>query len=587
VFRDNPPTQRERRPSLCLVAHDFADALGDDGSRLRQSLIAHLLADRGWYVHVLYCGEVRRRRDLDAVRARLAQRGIDWSLLEDWTAPEVTTVPGRGDTIHVQLSERVRHVLQKLHQQHRFDLAEFGERGALGFRAIQARCAGIAFADLPMLVKLRGSTQWIRERNHVWPADSTELELDYCERSAFENADVQLSHSVCMFEYARGIGWEVKSDARVIPDLCPVAQNALPVFSTGAQTAAVHERPRRDFDAADSRRAVVEAYEDLVRRLDRAAWPHLVPSEERDPLVTVAVTFYNLGQYLPETLGSLAAQSYRNLEVLVIDDGSTDLYSKEVLARQERLYPQFRFQRQENLGIGAARNRGLWDARGEFFIPMDADNIAEPRMVETFASALRLNPELSAMSCYYLAFRDAADLRERNYLYAYRPTGGPHVLASLKNVYGDANAVFRTEALRSVGGYETDRDTSWEDWEAFVKLVHAGHKLGTVPEHLFYYRHLETGFSRVTDLYLNQRRVLRQYFRYGGLPQAEGIALWTALISLEQRNNALAMRLNSLPNRLAHHVHAMFARVPTAKKGVRWLLRSSGQVMKYVKSWVM
>jgi hypothetical protein len=188
------------------------------------------------------------------------------------------------------------------------------------------------------------------------------------------------------------------------------------------------------------------------------------------------------------------------------------------------------------------------------------------------------------MTCYYLAFAESEDLQDEEYLYAYRPTGGPHVLATLKNVYGDANAIFRTAAFRAAGGYETDRDTSWEDLEAFVKLVNAGHKLYTVPEVLFFYRHLETGFSRITDNYLNERRVLRQYFHINGLPRAEGIALWTALVSLQKRNTALALRLTSLRYRVADNVHNLFARVPGVKNSIRWLLRSGDRALHYLRA---
>ena len=82
------------------------------------------------------------------------------------------------------------------------------------------------------------------------------------------------------------------------------------------------------------------------------------------PLVTVCVPHYNLGRHLPETLASLAAQTYPHLEVLVIDDGSTDPASLEVFGRMERRHPQFRFLRQANAGIGATRNRGLFEGRG-------------------------------------------------------------------------------------------------------------------------------------------------------------------------------------------------------------------------------
>jgi glycosyltransferase involved in cell wall biosynthesis len=293
-----------------------------------------------------------------------------------------------------------------------------------------------------------------------------------------------------------------------------------------------------------------------------------------EPLVTVAVPFYNLGRYLPDALASLAAQTYPRLEVLVIDDGSTDADALAALEAMRRRHPGFWFVRQPNAGIGAARNRGLHEARGDYFIPMDADNVARPDMVERFVAAMRRNPGLGAMTCYFLAFPDCGPPPgQAGYLYACRPTGGPHTLASLRNVYGDGNAVFRTAAFRAVGGFETDRDTSFEDWEAFVKLVNAGLPVGVVPDHLFYYRHRPGGFSRVTDAHRNHQRVLRQFFRVERLPAAERAALWTALLGFQRRAERLAERQRRLPYRLAEGVCRLGARLRGA---VGRLLRAAG-----------
>jgi glycosyltransferase involved in cell wall biosynthesis len=251
--------------------------------------------------------------------------------------------------------------------------------------------------------------------------------------------------------------------------------------------------------------------------------------EERTPLVTVGITHFNLGRYLPETLASLAAQTYPNVEVIVIDDGSTDPGSVAVFAELERRYPHWRFLRQANAGIGATRNRCLAEARGEFFIPVDADNLCRPDMVAAFVRGLARNPHLGAMTCYLLGFEEPGE-----FLYAYRPAGGPHTLAAIRNVYGDANAIFRTDVFRGIGGYETDRGTSCEDWEAFVKLVHAGHRIGVVPEHLFEYRHRPGGFSRTTNWYANHHRVLRQFTGTDSLPPGEAAVLWSALLGFHQ-----------------------------------------------------
>jgi glycosyltransferase involved in cell wall biosynthesis len=324
---------------------------------------------------------------------------------------------------------------------------------------------------------------------------------------------------------------------------------------------------------------LVAAYE---HRLRSRGTDRLPSATSERTLVTIAVAHYNLGRYLSDALASLAAQTYRDLEVLVIDDGSTDPLSLSVLETMRERYPGFRFLRHANAGIGATRNRGLHEARGEYFIPMDADNIARADMVERFVAGMRRHPEVAALTCYFLAFEKPEQWRRGEFAYAYRPTGGPHVLASLRNVYGDANAIFRTATFRAVGGYETDRDTSWEDWEAFVKLVNAGQRVEVIPDHLFYYRHLPDGFSRQTKHHANQWRVLRQFIRLGPLPTMESVALWTALAGFQQQLERLAAERHCLRYRVADRLHAWCDGAPLIRRALKWLLLAGERVWRRV-----
>jgi glycosyltransferase involved in cell wall biosynthesis/GT2 family glycosyltransferase len=293
------------------------------------------------------------------------------------------------------------------------------------------------------------------------------------------------------------------------------------------------------------------------------------------PLVSLVVPYYNMGDCAPETLASLAAQDYPNCEVIVVNDGSTDPASLEVWEQMQTQHPAFRFISQDNQGLGAARNAGLTVARGEFFLPVDADNIARPEMVTRYVRAMQRRPELSVATCYYLGFRETADIANGKFPYAYRPCGGSYVAAALRNVYGDANAIFRTAALRSVGGFETERDTTCEDWEIFVKLVREGHQLDVVPEYLFYYRYRETSLLRTTDTFRNRQRVLRQFFTSSQLPRAEQIALWNALASfdMQQRQAAHGARpaAGSPPPKSGKRLSAM----KRAMRGVKQVMRQA------------
>ena len=519
MFSGDPEARCARPRSICIVADD-SDGLNPDAGVWA---LADLLRAEGFLVHVLWCG----RRDL-------AENGPWVSWLDEEEAPAAQQARNIHGVCPSDRSDRVRHALERLHAKHAFDLIEFPALGGLGFRAVQAKAAGLAFVDVLLAVRLSVCTPWLREREHVWPAGPEDLEVDFIERYAFENACIQVAPDRAVLHHVRAIGWDARPDVLVWPD------------------------------------KVANAYAVL---LERAASGNRSRSVEGDPpLVSICVAHYNLGRYLPETLASLAGQTYANLEVLVVDDGSTDPASRAVFQEMQVRYPQFRFVSQTNAGIGATRNRGLREARGTYYLPMDADNIACPHMVERFVQAIHPRPRLGAATCYFLAFRDSDEIARNDFAYACRPTGGPHVLASMRNVYGDATAIYRLSAFRSVGGYETDRDTSYEDWEAFVKLINGGWQLDVVPEPIFYYRHLLTGFSRMTDAHRNHQRVLRQFTRMPSLSQAEGVMLWEALAGFGRRLAHLEAKNRSLRYRIVDRLHAVCRVAPWVMRGLKRVL---------------
>ena len=257
--------------------------------------------------------------------------------------------------------------------------------------------------------------------------------------------------------------------------------------------------------------------------------------------MTVAIPHYNLGLYLPATLEAIATQTYAHLEVFVIDDGSTCPISVRVFEEQRRLYPQFRFLSQKNSGPGAARNRVLAEARGEFFVPVDADNVPKPMMIERFVAGMVSNPALSVLTCFLQAFRHEEGIDADMSEFVYMPSGGPFVLSCIENVYGDTNAIFRTQHLREAGGFESDPNTFIEDWETFVKLAAAGLKIDVIPDALFYYRIRGDNRSLVmsrnyTNFYpFVQRMIQRRFLPISGLSPLDTETLWLGMAGFGNR----------------------------------------------------
>ncbi|MCS7045875.1 MAG: glycosyltransferase family 2 protein, partial [Gemmataceae bacterium] len=426
-------------------------------------------------------------------------------LLRDFTLPAEWTLDGPNLTAALHASDHVMQALHEMHRHNGLNLIVFPDRGGLGFRTIQAKQTGQAFLDVRLGVAVFGTTAEQLRHRQQWLYDWRHLALDHAERYSLAHADVH--------------------------------------FATDCES--------------------------FMERTGRIAPVTGLPPSP--PLVSVCVPYFNLGNYLEETLASVAAQTYPNLEVIVINDGSTDAESAAVFQRMRTTYPQFRYLEQANAGIGATRNRGLHESRGRYFLPVDADNILRPDMVERLVRGLEANAAIAALSCYFLAFSDVAkagaSCPARSITYAVKPTGGPRVLGCWQNVYGDASALFRTETLRSIGGFTTDRDTSFEDWETFVRLVNAGFRVDVVPDFLFYYRHREDGFSRTTNGFRNLQRVLRRFAEIERLPAEERRLLWDWLVGSQQRLAELEGQLlaTSAPaSRLSARVRRALG---------RWLLR--------------
>jgi glycosyltransferase involved in cell wall biosynthesis len=122
-------------------------------------------------------------------------------------------------------------------------------------------------------------------------------------------------------------------------------------------------------------------------------------SPEPAPLVSVVIPVYNCEKYLGEAIESVLAQTYRPIEVIVVDDGSSD-HSAAVAAR----FPAVRYCAQPHAGPGAARNRGIALARGSFVAFLDADDLWVRDKVERQMAAFRADPTLDMVTGYVRQF---------------------------------------------------------------------------------------------------------------------------------------------------------------------------------------
>ena len=116
-------------------------------------------------------------------------------------------------------------------------------------------------------------------------------------------------------------------------------------------------------------------------------------------LVTTIIPVYNRPAMLAEAVGSVLAQTYRPIEIIIVDDGSTD-DTPAVAAALAAKHPEIRVIRQENRGVGPARDAGRRAARGELIQHLDSDDILLPRKFELQVAGLQAHPECGASYCW-------------------------------------------------------------------------------------------------------------------------------------------------------------------------------------------
>lgn len=108
------------------------------------------------------------------------------------------------------------------------------------------------------------------------------------------------------------------------------------------------------------------------------------------PLVTIIVPVYNVEKYIKKCLDSLIGQSYSNIEIVIIIDGSTD-NSEEIIRKDYKAEHRIRVINQKNAGLGAARNTGIKNANGEYLLFVDSDDWIEPNTVEILLKQIEID----------------------------------------------------------------------------------------------------------------------------------------------------------------------------------------------------
>jgi len=237
----------------------------------------------------------------------------------------------------------------------------------------------------------------------------------------------------------------------------------------------------------------------------------LWPSDYRGPwmetayepgLVSVIVPTYDRAALICESLDSVFAQSYRPLELIVVDDGSTDGTSAPVEAWSRRCLNDeafvFRSFRQEHCGAAAARNLGLVHCRGEFIQFLDSDDLLNPKKIEKQVARLVQDRRIDLTYARTAYFTETVDWSADPYGRFPEADEQPLTAYLLGGCWPTMSALLRRRACHAVGPWD-EQARVLEDWDYTIRLILGGACLDYSEETLLLYRQDHDVRSTVTS----------------------------------------------------------------------------------------
>ncbi len=229
-------------------------------------------------------------------------------------------------------------------------------------------------------------------------------------------------------------------------------------------------------------------------RIDIFAYSNLIPnachqeidlrfveSEKRRTRVSVVIPCHNYADYLPAAVDSVVKQSFKDFEIIIVDDGSTDNTLDVARALQEidggiriKIFTI------PNCGPSKARAHGVSMSNGEYLLPLDPDDRLDPDYLLKTVPLLDADPKLGFVYVDTVEFGDR-DFRHNQSEYDFKRLCQGNILSYC--------SLIRRVAFDSVGGYDEGNWGYYEDWDLWIRMGEKGWYGKRVPEPLFFYRH--------------------------------------------------------------------------------------------------
>lgn len=260
----------------------------------------------------------------------------------------------------------------------------------------------------------------------------------------------------------------------------------------------------------------------------------------KEPLVSVIISSYNHFSYVEESVLSVLNQTYKNIELLVVDDGSVD-GSAELLSTLSRKYGFF-FKAQRNQGLSRTLNETIAISRGEFIAPFGSDDIMLPERITRQVEYMKSRPSVGVCAGAVQSIDSAGNLRGIAKHVNYRVLDFDDIFLAKKRGAPAPTLLFRREAFTRAGGF--DPEIRLEDLYILLRVTELGYSVDVLGEVLALYR------SHADNTSKNHRfmveNVLKIYSRYSDRKEHASVCaryLNSMFLRCSKEDNAYATEL--------------------------------------------
>ena len=193
--------------------------------------------------------------------------------------------------------------------------------------------------------------------------------------------------------------------------------------------------------------------------------------------ISVVIPCFNHGAYVDEAVESVLGQTYQDIEIIIVNDGSTDEPTNRLLAGYAK--PKTTVIATPHQGLASARNAGIRESRGEYILPLDADDKIGSRYAEEAVGILDGDANAGIVYCEAEMFGERTgrwELRE----YSLRE--------ELIENQIFCSAFFRKQDWEAAGGYNANMLYGYEDWDLWLSIIEMGRSVHKLPDVHFFYR---------------------------------------------------------------------------------------------------